>query len=368
MKRKKILFHINSMGKGGAERVVSVLSGCFAEDGYEVAIVTLWQAGEEYELAGAVKRINLEDLWQGRHMGRLETALRRLLDLRRIIKEEKPDLVISFCNKANFRCAYAMYGMTIPLLVSVRNDPRVDYLPHRFSVKRMEKRSSGCVFQTPDARACFDRRLQEKSRIIWNPVDERYLRTDGRSEKSVRKHEIVAVGRLSPQKNQLLLLKAFHRIRGRFPDYVVKLYGEESEPGSREALLAYVKEQGMDGQVQFMGQSSHLEEEIRDAALFVLPSNYEGMPNALMEAMVLGLPVIATDCPCGGPAELIEEEVSGMLVPVGDVESLAVAMERVLTDQELAERLGRNAGKLAEKVSPGKVYEEWKQYAEELMK
>ena len=117
-----------------------------------------------------------------------------------------------------------------------------------------------------------------------------------------------------------------------------------------------------------MGQSSHLEEEIRDAALFVLPSNYEGMPNALMEAMVLGLPVIATDCPCGGPAELIEEEVSGMLVPVGDVESLAVAMERVLTDQELAERLGRNAGKLAEKVSPGKVYEEWKQYAEELMK
>ena len=135
MKRKKILFHINSMGKGGAERVVSVLSGCFAEDGYEVTIVTLWQAGEEYELAGAVKRINLEDLWQGRHMGRFEIALKRLLDLRRIIKEEKPDLVISFCNKANFRCAYAMYGMTIPLLVSVRNDPRVDYLPHRFSVK-----------------------------------------------------------------------------------------------------------------------------------------------------------------------------------------------------------------------------------------
>lgn len=368
MKRKKILFHINSMGKGGAERVVSVLSGCFAGNGYDVIIVTLWHAEEEYELAGAVKRINLEDLWQGRHMGRLETAFRRLLDLRRIMKEEKPDLVISFCNKANFRCAYAMSGMKIPLLASVRNDPRVDYLPHRISVKRMEKKASGCVFQTPDAKACFDRRLQEKSRIIWNPVDEKYLLAGSEQQKSSRKHEIVTVGRLSSQKNQQLLLKAFHRIRSRFPDYVVKLYGEESEAGSREALLAYVKEQEMDGQVLFMGQSSHLEKEIRDAALFVLPSDYEGMPNALVEAMVLGLPVIATDCPCGGPAELIEDGISGLLVPVGDVEGLAAAMERVLTDQTLAEHLGQNAERLAEKVSPGKVYEEWKHYAEELMK
>lgn len=134
MKKKKILFHINSLGKGGAERVVSVLSRYFAQDGYEVVIVTLWRAGEEYALSGAVKRIDLGELSEGRRGGRRLLALRRFTDLRRVIRKERPDLVISFCVKANFRSAYAMLGMKIPLLVSVRNDPKIDYAPHMLSL------------------------------------------------------------------------------------------------------------------------------------------------------------------------------------------------------------------------------------------
>ena len=115
-----------------------------------------------------------------------------------------------------------------------------------------------------------------------------------------------------------------------------------------------------------MGQCGSLERELADAALCVLPSDYEGMPNALIEAMVLGLAVIATDCPCGGAAMLIEDGISGLLVPVGDEKGLAQAMERVLMDESLAETMAENAGKTADKVNPLTVYEEWKEYVEAL--
>lgn len=367
MNKKKVLFHINSMGKGGAERVVSILSKYFVEDVYEVVVVTLWRAEEEYPLVKEVKRINLEDAWQKKKMGRFERALMRLWDFRRILKTEKPDIVISFCNKANFRCAFAMFGMKTPLLISVRNDPKIDYLPYKAAVKRMERKASGCVFQTPDAKAYFGKVLQKKSRIIWNPIDERYLTTDAVNNEQLS-FDIVSVGRISEQKNQMLLLKAFARVREQLSDYRILLYGGESEPESERELIEYVKTEKLDEQVCFMGQSEHLEQDIKDAALFVLSSDYEGMPNALIEAMALGLPVISTDCPCGGPAELIENEVSGILVPVGDEEALASAMLSVLQNPVLAQNLGVNAKKIIQKVSPWKIYEEWRVYATELMK
>jgi len=365
MGKAKLLFHINSMGKGGAERVVSVLSGCFAADGYEVVIVTLWRAPEEYELPQGVKRINLGDRFQGKEPGRLYLTASRFLDLRKAVKRENPDLVISFCNKANFRCSYSLLGMKVPLLVSVRNDPRVDYFPYKRAVKRMERRASGCVFQTADAMSCFDQDFQRRSQVIWNPVDDKYLSAGERTGE--RLPVIVTVGRLSAQKNQLLLLKAFHRIMDDFPNYTLQIYGEESEAGARDKLLQYITGQDMEGRVKLMGQSSRLEEEIRNAALFVLPSDYEGMPNALIEAMVMGIPSVSTDCPCGGPGELIENGISGYLVPAGGEEQMAEAMKKLLQDPGLAEEVGEAGRKIREKVSPEKIYGEWKAFAERLI-
>lgn len=375
MKKKKILFHINSLGKGGAERVVSVLSRYFAEDGYQVVIVTLWRAGEEYELSKAVRRIDLGELAAGRLGGRRLLALRRFTDLRSVIRREQPGIVISFCVKANFRSAFAMLGMRTPLLVSVRNDPKTDYAPHAGATKWMEKKACGCVFQTEEARQFFRPAFQKKSRVIWNPIDEKYLlagqksqiqRTENDKEQDTRLNRIVTVGRISRQKNHMLLLRAFCRVRNQFPNMVLQIYGEEEGSGVKEELESFIADNKLEERVLFMGQNSRLEKELKDAALFVLPSDYEGMPNALMEAMVLGLPVIATDCPCGGVAALIEDGVSGLLVPVGDENRLAEAMARLLRERELARSMAENAAKVAEKVSPLRIYKEWKEYVETL--
>ncbi|MCI9325150.1 MAG: glycosyltransferase family 4 protein [Lachnospiraceae bacterium] len=379
MKNRKILFHINSLGKGGAERVLTVLAGYFAQDGYRVSIVTLWRAENEYEVPAGVKRVNLGD--EKVSGGRLALAVRRFTGLRGLIKKENPDIVISFCMKANFRSVFSMLGMRIPLLVSVRSDPQIDYAPHKFLTKWMERKAAGCVFQTKDAQAFFGERLRKKSRIIWNPIDEKYLPENRESAKGAlagggadRQERgggagdicIITVGRITFEKNQLMLLKAFDRIKDKFPSARVRVYGEGIGGDAWKEMDAYIRQNGIAHRVEFMGSSSSLEKEIVNAALFVLPSNYEGMSNALMEAMVMGLPVIATDCPCGGCATLIKEGISGFLVPTGDDEALAEAMERVLSDKKLAEKLSENAGRLSEKVKPLKIYEEWRSYAEEL--
>lgn len=379
MKNRKILFHINSLGKGGAERVLTVLAGYFAQDGYRVSIVTLWRAENEYEVPAGVKRVNLGD--EKVSGGRLALAVRRFTGLRGLIKKENPDIVISFCMKANFRSVFSMLGMRIPLLVSVRSDPQIDYAPHKFLTKWMERKAAGCVFQTKDAQAFFGERLRKKSRIIWNPIDEKYLPENRESAKGAlagggadRQERgggagdicIITVGRITFEKNQLMLLKAFDRIKDKFPSARVRVYGEGIGGDAWKEMDAYIRQNGIAHRVEFMGSSSSLEKEIVNAALFVLPSNYEGMSNALMEAMVMGLPVIATDCPCGGCATLIKEGISGFLVPTGDDEALAEAMERVLSDETLARKLAENAGRLAEKVKPLKIYEEWRSYAEEL--
>lgn len=371
MKKRKIIFHINSLGKGGAERVLTVLAGYFAKEGNDVVIATLWRAENEYEIADGIRRINLGDAREKK--GRIALAVSRFTDLRGIIKKEDPDIVISFCKKANFRSSLGMLGMRTPLLISVRNDPQIDYAPHKVLTWWMEKKAAGCVFQTRDAQAFFGKRLRDKSRVIWNPVNEKYL-PENREKESVAKKAgaegniIVTVGRITSQKNQILLLKAFAKIKDNFPQTKVRIYGEGIGSDTWKQLDACIRRNKMETRVEFMGECSCLEKEMGDAALFVLPSNYEGMSNALMEAMVMGLPVIATDCPCGGSAILIEEGVSGLLVPVGGEEELARAMERVLSDGEFAGKLAKNAGRLAEKVAPLKIYEEWKRYVEELTK
>jgi glycosyltransferase involved in cell wall biosynthesis len=364
---RKILFHINSLGKGGAERVVSVLSDYFANDGYDVVIATLWQDKQEYVLNPKVRRIEVGLSTQQEKKGRIYKNLVRFLNLRNAIKNENPDIVISFCASANFRCTTSMLGINIPLLVSVRNDPQKDYLPYMRKTNIMMRKASGCVFQTDRALKCFPKAFGDKSKVIFNPLDEKFLSNQDDVKVEDREKRIVTVGRITKQKNHMLLVQAFEKIHNLFPQYTLDIYGESDDHVIKDEIVDYCKKTNIDKYVRFMGLSSTLQKDIKDAALFVLSSDYEGMPNALAEAMALGLPVIATDCPCYGPATLISNNKSGILVPVGDVDKMAEAISKVLGDEIFAQELGNEAMKIKDILNPDKIYKEWKEYVNNII-
>lgn len=365
---QKIMVHINSLGKGGAERVASLLASRFAKEGIEVVIATEWTEEQEYEVDKRVKRVHAGLTEKQEEKGRIAKYRFRIKNLRNILLEEKPDLILSFCVKANYRAIQAAEKTGIPVIVSVRNDPKEDYVGKAKAImnKLVLNKADGCVFQTEEAKAFFAEVLQKKSTIICNPVDKKYLK----AEREPALAKILYVGRLVEQKNPMLLVNAFEEIYQKYPQYQLFLYGDNFEDQCKEELLSYLEKPEkakIKEHIHFMGRSDRLEKEMADAAMFVLPSNYEGMPNALMEAMAMGLPVISTDCPCGGSRYWITHGVTGQLVPVRDVKAMTAAMEYYIQNPKEAEKMGENAKKRLEAASLDKVYEQWRQYILKVM-
>ena len=353
---KTLMFYINSLHKGGAQRVMVQLAGRFAAEGFRVLLVTSFTGENEYDVPAGVERLSIEreELAQSR----IKKNISRIKALRLLIIQYKPDTLISFMAEPNFRAVIAAFGLPVKTIVSVRNDPEKEYAGKlgRFVGKVLVPTADGCVFQTEQAKAWFPERLQRKSAVIMNQVNESFFH----AEHSGERRDIVTVGRLSSQKNHAMLIRAFARIADTVPDDL-RIYGEGELENELRGLAASL---GLEDRVRFMGLSSQVAEDIKDARLFVLPSDYEGMPNALLEAMALGLPCISTDCPCGGPATVIRSGENGLLVPVGDEQAMSEAMLRLLRDDGFAAQLGRNAGISAQRFLPEAVFTDWKDYIE----
>jgi glycosyltransferase involved in cell wall biosynthesis len=214
--------------------------------------------------------------------------------------------------------------------------------------------ASRIVVQTEGARKYFLPRFQDKVVVIPNPV---VLPTPGPAP-SVRQtgHRVIlAIGRLSEEKGFDDLLQAFERIKDLHPDWIVTIIGDGPQ---RQVLETLCVKSGIARQVRLLGFVKNPWESFRHADLFVLPSRFEGFPNALCEAMACGLPVIATDCQ-SGPGEIIRDGVNGVLVPPGDVPALSVAMDRLMSDPVKRTRLGRSAQAIAQQFGLEKVMRMW---------
>lgn len=341
---QKIAFHLNSLQQGGAERVVSNLANRFAKEGYEVVIATEWYGTDEFALDQKVRRVHVGLTKEDENRSRISKMLRRIWYLRRFMKKEKPDVVVAFTRGVLYRALAAGIGTGIPVVISVRTDPvgHYDKKADKLRIPLLFPHAAGCVFQTEGAKAFFAPYLQENSRIILNPLNPKYV---GVAEPAVRTKDVVQSGRLVDFKNQPMLIRAFLKVHEKHPDYTLKIYGPDSKDGTKEILESIIHENHAEDFVKLMGGSNTLEKDLADAALYAFSSDWEGLPNALMEAMALGLPVVSTDCPCGGPKTLIEDGVNGLLVPIMDEKAMTDGILRLIEDRELAERLGREARK-----------------------
>lgn len=346
----KILFYINAIHHGGAERVMCNLATQFSEHGDDCILTTSFRDNWEYPFGEKVRRITLfESQLNCVFLCRNISLIRKL---RKILKIEKPDIVVSFMAEPNFRTLIAARGLNVKTIVSVRNDPNKEYpnFIYRFLAKHLYKKADGIVFQTEDAQKWFPKSIQKKSKIIFNQVDEVFYNTIYNGER----HDIVTTGRLVAQKNHKMLIRAFAAVADKISDNLI-IYGEGELRGELESLIA---ELHLENRVFLPGSVKNVADTIKSAKLFVLSSDYEGMPNSLMEAMALGIPCISTDCPCGGPRMLFGEDAEDKLVPCDDVKKLSMRIFQELYNLGN----GTTERKLAQTFHPDHVNSVWEEY------
>jgi len=357
-KQTHFALFVNSLQKGGAERVMANLADYLVNRGHLVTLVTDYQKEVEYPLNPGAKRILSDITAVEVTTSRIINIWHRLKKLRRIWKSERPDIILSFIGENNLKAVMTSRFLKIPVVVSVRCAPHTEY-PGWFRhmlANVLFSLADGVVYQTNDYYSFFANTVNRRAVVLRNPMNPLFFRPRYTGE---REKVIVNTSRTVDYKNQRLLINAFARIADKFPDYKVIIYGDGD---LRKILQEEVDELGLSERIFLPGISDRLYEDIYQVAIHVLTSDYEGSPNALIEAMLLGLPCIATDCEGGGPKELIEHGVNGLLTPMKDVEKMTENLQYLIENPQIAEQLGLEAHKIQSEFRFEKIAESWEQY------
>jgi glycosyltransferase involved in cell wall biosynthesis len=353
---QKIAFITGSMATGGAERVIATLSNEFAKSGIEVIVFCISKTASNvaYDYDPRVSLIGIHTNLRG-FVIRKFTQLWRL---RSLVKAFRPDSIIAFQDYINIQTIVACCGLGIPITISIRADPAIATNICKISTRFLYRFADCAVFQTREQKDFYTAYKKRRDAIILNPVDISKITTTNRENKG---HYMIAVGRLTSEKNYQLLLKAFHLISKEFPYVELVILGDGEQRGELERLRA---ELDLEKRVCFTGMTDNVFEYTASARVFVMTSICEGLPNALIEAMCLGVPCISTRFSGGGAETLIQDGVNGLLVPNGDCGVLADAMRRLLSDDKLAQYLGENAKALRQKVDTLTIVNEWLDFLE----
>lgn len=347
---KSILFVSGSMVRGGAERVISILSDCYAKNGWSTKILTLLNNKVEYELNPAVELVDLSRFKKGKL-----STLKLIKETRKYIKEAKPDVTVAFMGQIALVTWAACIGLKTKLILSERIDPAEvnRNFVVRTLINRAYSKSDKTVLQTQRAWNYFPKKVQKNSIIIGNPIT---VKTYANEE---YKNRFVTAGRLTEQKNHKMLIDAFKIIHDKHPDFSLTIYGEGP---LRSELEEYVLNFGLNGVVDLPGNVPDIHNKISDAYAFVLSSNFEGLSNALLEAMMMGLPCISTDC--AGSDEAIQSGENGIIVPRKNTEALANAMLSLIENTAFRNSIACEAKRSAEKYKTENIIEEWKKAIE----
>ena len=343
---KKLAFVVTSMGRGGAERVVSILSNYYANIGWDVTIIMLWHNKVGYALDEKIKILNLSDDKKS-FKKQLGTVLFKLI---KQLKEIKPDVVVSFiaenCPVADIACKLAK----VRHITSERIDPGAvkRNMVIQKAINFFYKRCDCVVFQTERAKKFYSEKIQRKSVVIGNPVQV------SQDVAEIKKNKIVSAGRLEKQKNHKMLISSFAKVCKKYPNYVLEIYGEGK---LRAELQEHIKHLNVENNVFLKGNVAGLHQEINDAQIFVLSSNYEGLSNALLEAMMLELACVSTEC--AGSDEVIVNGENGLLVPVGDENALEKAIVSLIENESLRDKISANGKKSVEKFKTENIINLW---------
>ncbi|MBD2866499.1 glycosyltransferase [Paenibacillus oceani] len=350
--QKSVLFIIHRLSYGGAEKNLTFVANELSRRGFKVQVFTYEDAVQHYPLDEDVVHLVEKNISTTRGIRRFV----QIFQIKKVIKEHKPDVVVSFLNFPNLLSILATMFTSTPVIISERADPYQTNGIFDTVRQYMYRYADGAVFQTDGARDYFTKRLANKSCVIPNPVIQK-VKHEPVTE---RNNEIAFVARFElVQKRQDLMLLAFRKVADKYPDIKLVFYGD----GPDETYVRELTERlNLTDHVRFEGVVENVAARIRNARMFVLTSDYEGIPNALIEAMSIGLPVVATDCSPGGARMLIEDKVNGCLVPKGDVDAISNSIIYYIENGQIAEEYGRKATEVVDRFTPKKIMSKWEEY------
>lgn len=357
---KRIAFVINQLGgigSGGSDRVVSVLANELVSRGWAVDILVLTgDSTIERDLAPEIGVRFERPISSTNKFLKVGLRMLRGAGLVRSYARTNPDAtIVSFIAWVNMCTIAGTRAMTHgPVILSERTDPASDPSSRlaRWLRDASYRRASALVFQTPDARAYFAKLTATPAEVIPNPT------TPGlpQWQPPTSGIEVVTAARLEAEKNIQLLIAAFAPIARTHPEARLRIFGDGK---LRQPLQDYIDASELSEVAILEGHAHNLHSRMSRASMFALSSDFEGMPNALLEAMCMGMPVISVDCPVGGPRMLINNGVNGMLVPLGDAAALTDRMRHLINHPEKAKMLGANAAKVREQHSTARITDAW---------
>lgn len=350
--KSKIMIIINRLSGGGAERVTCNLANYLCEKGYSVDIVVTSIYRDSYRLDS---RVNKEFLLSNKkRLSRIRGYYVKRKLLKRYLMSHRE---LSCCVAMMPECAFMLTGLrrftNAKIIISERNNPPSVGLKDRLMMKIASKKCDGMVVQTKEIAAWYNN--VKNLVIIKNAINKDI---DYPIRNNV-KNRIVAVGRLEEQKNYPMIIAAFREFANSYPNYDLVIFGK----GRQEALIkGLIKKNGLEKNVKMMGYVKDISKRLANAKCFVMASNYEGMPNALIEAMCIGVPCVATDCDGGGVRELIKNRENGIMVKKGDVVGMSKAITEIVENDKLSKKISNGAKCLRRELAEDVIYGKWLEF------
>ena len=369
----KVCFPVNELLVGGAERQLIDLAKGLDPSRFEPWIVTLYPGGPlEQEVADhqSVRLVTLD------RRGKYDPGT--LFRLAQFLRRERIDIVQPFLTPAAFFGLLAALAARTPVRIvteraGVRNSQHLGYRAYRFAEDLLAKFASAMVANSKAGKDFLASRgvFGSRVRVIYNGVDEQRLQWDDAELTSIRRQldvpadglVLVTVASLTPAKDHLSLLKAVASLRQELPGIRLAFVGDGP---LRQELEAAAAQLGVGGHVTFFGRQARVGAYLAASDLAVLPStDHEGCSNFLLESMVLGKAVVATDT--GGNREIVQQEKNGFLVPAGQPPALAQAIRHLAGDPSGRRRMGEYGRRFARaSFSLSRMVEEYERLYVEL--
>lgn len=320
---KRIMLAIHALSHDGAEKVAAMWANYLTQKGHQVAFLVRYRLEKEQTLDDRIKIFSIAET-SDTYLS--TSAIKRLIAVRKIAKEYAPDIIISLLPKMQVLVMLATWGIKCKRFETIRNNP---WLDKDIGRKRLLwnlcfLRSDRIILQTEEQSDYFSKRIQKKCVVIRNPI---LHKPESKQYQNGSPKRFVAVGRVSEQKNYIVMISAFAEAVQNIEDCTLDIYGVGS-PTYTALIQEHIDAVGLHERVKLCGWTDKISDNLLRHDAFLMSSNYEGMPNALAEAMAVGLVCLSADCRTG-PKDMIDPGKNGFLAITGDEQSFAEGIKAI---------------------------------------